>query len=273
MRLKTFRASRMAIAMAMIREEMGEDAVILGSARVAGGVEVTAAMEPAAPEPPATSTTPIPTPGRLRFAALPDGIARPLLLMGPHGAGKTLTLVKLAARLTMAGARPLLVAADAERAGAVAQLEAFSRVLGLSLVVAATPAALARALAGRASGEPVLIDTAGADLLDLGASEHLVSLRRIAEADAALVLPAGLDAMEGADMARAAHAIGARWMVPTRLDAVRRWSGWLAAAEAAPLALDQAGIGTGAADGLTPLTPDWLAARLRLPDPRCKAAA
>ncbi|WP_431283432.1 hypothetical protein ACQW02_01085 [Humitalea sp. 24SJ18S-53] len=263
MRLKTFRASRMAIAMAMIREEMGEDAVILGSARVTGGVEVTAALEP---PPPATAS-------RLRFAALPDGISRPLLLLGPYGAGKTLTLAKLAARLTMAGARPLLIAADAEKAGAVAQLDAFARVLGLGLVVAGTPAALARALANRAPDQPVLIDTAGADLLDLAAAERLVSLRRIAEADVALVLPAGLDAQEGADIARAAHAIGARWMVPTRLDAVRRWSGWLTAAEAAPLALDQAGIGTGAADGLTPLTPDWLAARLRLPDPRCKAAA
>ncbi len=263
----------------MIRAELGADAVILNTARVPGGVEVTAALEPAeAPPPPAPA--PLAHPGHaatarpgLRFAPLPGGIERPLLLLGPHGAGKTLTVVKLAARLTMAGVRPLLISTDTERAGAGAQLQAFARILALSVTMAPTPAAMAWALATRAPGQPALIDTAGADLLDLASAEHLVGLRRIAQADAALVLPAGLDALEGGDIVRAAHAIGAGWLVPTRLDVARRWAGWMAAAEAAPLALDQAGIGPGAVDGLTPLTPDWLAARLRLPDPRCKAAA
>lgn len=267
MRLKTFRAPRMAEAMARIRAELGEEAIILSSTRVAGGVEITAGLEPPEPEPP-----PVPTP-RLAFQPLPDGVARPLLLLGPHGGGKTLTLAKLATRMTLAGQRPLLVAADAARAGAVEQLAAFARVLGLGLVVAESPAALARALARRVAGQPVLVDSAGCDLLDLAAAEALVGLCRIAEADAALVLPAGLDAAEAADTARAARAIGARWMLPTRLDAARRWAGWLLAAETAGLALDLAGTGAGAADGLTHLTPDWLAARMRLSDPRMKAAA
>ncbi len=45
MRLKLFRAPRMAEAMAQVRAGLGEDAVILGSRRVAGGVEVTAALD------------------------------------------------------------------------------------------------------------------------------------------------------------------------------------------------------------------------------------
>ena len=43
MRLRTIRAARMSDAMAILRTELGEDAVILGTRRVSGGVEVTAA--------------------------------------------------------------------------------------------------------------------------------------------------------------------------------------------------------------------------------------
>jgi flagellar biosynthesis protein FlhF len=46
------------------------------------------------------------------------------------------------------------------------------------------------------------------------------------------------------------------------LDVIRRLGGVLAAADAARLTLTEAGIGPGAADGLVPMTPDFLAARL-----------
>ena len=46
MRLKLYRAPAMAQAMARVRAELGPDALILGTRRVADGVEVTAAVEP-----------------------------------------------------------------------------------------------------------------------------------------------------------------------------------------------------------------------------------
>ena len=45
MRLKIYRAPRMAEAMARVRTELGEDALILASRQVDDGVEVTAALE------------------------------------------------------------------------------------------------------------------------------------------------------------------------------------------------------------------------------------
>ena len=55
MRLKLYRAPTMAEAMARVRAELGPDALILATRRVAEGVEVTAALEPkpppAAPDP------------------------------------------------------------------------------------------------------------------------------------------------------------------------------------------------------------------------------
>ena len=44
MRIRVFTAPRMAEAMAMVRSELGADAVILGSRRTSSGVEVTAAL-------------------------------------------------------------------------------------------------------------------------------------------------------------------------------------------------------------------------------------
>src|SRR3954471_13941973 len=48
MRLRLFRAPRMAEAMAQVRAALGDDAVILSTRRVAGGVEVMAALDDAA---------------------------------------------------------------------------------------------------------------------------------------------------------------------------------------------------------------------------------
>lgn len=309
MRIRVFTAPRMAEAMAMVRSELGPDAVILGNRRTSAGVEVTAALEapeppavaPAFAAPPATSlaapsaaAAPRPSGGmgvlarhgvppqlaahwdagsaavlpallaqRLAFGLLPDAVRRPLLLAGPCGAGKSLTCAKLAARAVLrgGGAAPLVVTADGQRAGATEQLAAFTRVLGAPLVQAADPASMAAAVAQRREGQPVLIDTAGCDPFDPGQAAALLALARAAGADIVLVLPAGLDAQESADLARAFAVLGARHLLPTRLDAARRLGGVLAAAAAGP-ALTEAGTGPGVADGLTPLSPEWLARRL-----------
>lgn len=286
MRLRVFHAPRMAEAMALVRAELGAEAVILDTRRTAGGVEVTAALEPAEPIPFAPAPPP-PRPGALArhnlppalaaqlgqgvlaerlaeslgFAPLPDGVARPLLLAGPPGAGKTLSCAKLATRVVLGGGAPLVVTTDDARAGATEQLAAFTRLLGLNLAVAPQPVALAKTLARRVPDQPMLIDTAGCDPFDPAQAEALLLLARAAGATIVAVLPAGLDAGEAADLARAFAALGARHLLPTRLDAARRLGGVLAAA-AAGLALTEAGTGPGVADGLTPLTPDWLARRL-----------
>ena len=200
----------------------------------------------------------------LRFARLPDGVARPLLLAGPPGAGKTLTCAKLAARLVLAGeAPPLVISADGERPAAAEQLAAFTRLLGAPLAIALTPGAATRALAQREAGQPVLIDTAGIDPFDPDQARMLASLIAATGANVALVLPSGLDASEAGDLARAFGALGATHLVPTRLDATRRIGAVLAAASAAGLALAEGGTGPQAADGLTLMEPAWLAARLR----------
>jgi flagellar biosynthesis protein FlhF len=99
------------------------------------------------------------------------------------------------------------------------------------------------------------------DAFDAVQMAELAALDAAAGGAMVVVLPAGLDAAEAVDIAHAYVAAGARLMVATRFDLTRRLGGVLAAASAG-LALTEAGIGPGAADGLLPITPEWLAARL-----------
>ena len=295
MRLKLYRAGSTKEAMAQVRAELGPEAMILATRRVGQGVEVTAALEP---EVEAITPLPLP-PDPVRAAALawhsvPEALAEalgggeldqalaatlafaplplarydpPLLLTGPPGAGKTLTVARLATRLVLGGMPPLVITADGQRAGAAEQLAAYTRLLGLDLIVASHPVVLGRALLHRRDGAPVLIDAPGTDPFDPAQRDELAALAATAKATIALVLPAGLHPEEAAELAAAFAEAGASLLIATRLDLTRRLGAVVAAARAGGLALAEAGIGPGAADGLTPLTPAFLAARLGAPHP------
>jgi flagellar biosynthesis protein FlhF len=295
MRLKLYRAPRMAEAMARVRAELGEDALILSSRQVGDGVEVTAALEPEDEAPPLAlklglkpaADTPLRAalkyhgvPSALHgalgrgdlataldaacaFAPLPLAASDPpLLLVGPPGAGKTLTTAKLAARLVMSGVTPSVITADGCRAGATEQLGAFTRLLKLDLVVADHPVSLARALSRLPRTAPVLIDAPGLDPFDPAQAAELRTFAAVTGATTVLVLQAGLDPAEAADLARAYAELGATLMIATKLDLARRLGSVLSAATAGRLALTEAGVGPGVADGLIRLTQDELAARL-----------
>ena len=286
MRVKLYRAAGRRAALARVRAELGADALILSTRRVAEGVEITAALEanngpaPAPVDaerlaafehhrlPPSLARKleagplPFALTAALRFAKLQLGPGdRPLLLVGPPGGGKTLTVARLAARLVMEGLRPMVISTDDRRAGAVEQLAAFTRVLGLKLVAIGDAVALQRALKDRQGNAPVLIDAPGLDPFDPAQRDEMMALAEVAEATTALVLPGGIDAAEAADLASAHAAARATLLIATRLDIARRLGGVLAAAEAG-LAMAEAGIGPNVADGLTPLTPAFLAQRL-----------
>ncbi len=296
MRLKLYRAPSMAAAMAELRRELGAEALILGSRRVAGGVEVTAALDTEAAasisgaiadgatadgrrgrrEALAFHGVPVALAALLEEGDLAAGLARhfafaalplaaggaPLLFVGPPGAGKTLTVARLATRLVLAGGAPLVISADGRRAGATEQLAAYTRLLSLNLLVASQPGSLARALTRRHDGAPVLIDAPGLDPFDPAAGAEIAALAGAAAARVVLVLPGGLDVAEAADLAAAFSAAGAVSLVATRLDLARRLGSVLAAAAAGRLGLAEAGVGSGAADGLVPMTADFLAERL-----------
>ncbi len=258
MRIKLISASTMAEAMRRVRAELGEEALILGNRRVAGGVEITAALEPVIAPP----ITPEPKPeqraenslaarvSRIQFDTL--DWTRPIMLVGTPGAGKTLTAAKLATRLVQMGDQPMVITADGDRAGAAEQLAAFTRILNLELIVADNPLMMSRALACR-SGHKAIIDMAGFNPFETGQREILINHAVAADAALVWVLPAGLDSEDAAEFSETFAQLGARHMIPTKLDITRRFESVLRAAEAGGFILTDAGIGPGIADGLVPL--------------------
>lgn len=177
---------------------------------------------------------------------------RPLMLVGPPGAGKTVTLAKLAARARLAGETVAIVTTDTVRAGAVEQLGTYARLLQVPFHRAKSAAALAKSAGAQAEKGLVLIDTLAANPFDAGEMAALQGLAEAADAAMMLVLPAGGDAAECAEIAAAFAAVGAELLFGARIDAARRLGGLVAAGEAGPLALAGFGlspqIGNGARD-------------------------
>ncbi len=82
--------------------------------------------------------------------------------VGPTGVGKTTTLAKLAARLSLIDNRSVgLITADTFRIAAVEQLKTYSEILGIPLSVIYEPDEIVDAIGKYKDKEYVLVDTAG----------------------------------------------------------------------------------------------------------------
>lgn len=323
MRLKSFHAKTMSDAMRMVRQSLGDDAIIVATREEeGGGVRVTAAVEE--DDLPATPVSGTARGGRAKappkpvepeidvgevvadalqrhgvpatlaeqlidaasgldtedprlalgsaldsyftFNPLPDGRnpVKPLALVGPPGSGKTLVAAKLAARAVFRQCSVGVITTDTVRAGGVDQLAAFTRLMKLKLATVEDPDALAGAFEVHRRTDLVLVDTAGRNPFDADDMQDLRSLLGAGEVEPVLVLPAGLDALEAADMALAFKAVGVRRMLVTRLDMTRRLGSLLAIAARARLSFCDASVSSKVAEGLTALNPLALA-RLMIP--------
>jgi flagellar biosynthesis protein FlhF len=154
--------------------------------------------------------------------ALGRSEARPhvVALVGPPGAGKTTTLVKLAVNYGLGARRPtLLLSMDTYRVAAADQLRSYAAILGVGFQVLETVAALAQALEEHRGKDLILIDTPGLGLNDLDAGAPLARfLSTRQDIDTHLVVPAS---MKPADLARIAGAYDAfhpHRLIFTRID-------------------------------------------------------
>lgn len=196
------------------------------------------------------------------FPPAPKKANKPVILVGPPGAGKTLMTAKMAARAVMAGQKPGIITTDIARAGGVEQLSAFLDIMELPLQQADDAKSLKAALGKVGRANPVIIDTGGLNPFDAQEMKMLARLLQVTEMDAALVLPAGFDAEESAEMAMTFEVLGVARLIPTRLDFARRLGGILSAADKGKLSFGDASPNAQVADGLTSLTPEKLAALL-----------
>lgn len=127
------------------------------------------------------------------------GVRRRIIaFVGPPGAGKTSTLVKVAARYGAGCRRPVhIISADSIRIGAPDQLSAYAAILGMSFQSVETPFALSLALDEHGSRDFVLIDTPGLSEAMLEDARGLSSvLATHPEVDVHLTVPASMRASD-----------------------------------------------------------------------------
>jgi len=356
MRLRRYTAPTMDQAMAMVRDDLGRDAIIVGhfSLGKGKGFEVTAAIEElpdpgdvgdpepldlvparaAAPVKPAKAKAPPPKPakpaksapvkaprlparskddliaealtfhtlprqlaeqiftaasamdiedpvlalagaldGRLSFRPLPAKPLGPMMLVGPAGAGKTVTAAKIAAKSVLAGQPIHVITTDTVRAGAVAQIEAFTKILEMPLTALDSPDGLKKHLNALPLDRPAVIDTAGTNILAPPEVKDIARFMKAAgDAEIILVLGAGGDPFEAAEAAALFRKLGARRLIVTRIDACRRLGAMIAAADSGGLPLAHISITPYVSQGLAAINPVSLA-RLLLRDPETDPTA
>ncbi len=184
---------------------------------------------------------------------------KPIILVGPPGAGKTLNAAKLATRAVAKGLKPAVISTDIVRAGGLEMLSTFLDVLELKLEDANNAKELAAAIERNRSADQIIIDTGGLNPFDPHEMKDLSRLLKAAEMEPVLVLPAGGDAEESAEMALTFELLGVQRIYPTRLDFARRLGGVMAAADRGKLAFSGASHTHRIPDGILDLTPTVIA--------------
>jgi flagellar biosynthesis protein FlhF len=301
MRLRSFNAPTMQEAMALVKAELGPDAVILSTEQVGKAVKVTAALDrdailatpvgvaeldPLDAIAQALDFHRVPGPLAERLAQLAGNFllespvqalagalrmrfpgqpiterkpAKPIMLVGLPGAGKTATLAKLLARAKLRDWPSIAITCDLVKAGAVEQLGTYAKALQVPAYRAKDAEMLRRAVAQAPEGAFIVIDTIGSNPLESGDLAHLAILADSVKAEMVLVMAAGGCTVESSELAQLYAEAGAHRLVPTRIDAARRLGGILSACEAGKFAFAEFGISPEIAGGLEVVNAERLA--------------
>lgn len=195
-----------------------------------------------------------------RFEPLPlqdDGTR--VILVGPPGVGKTITAAKLAAKMVVDNQPVRVISTDGKRAGGIDQLQAFTRILGVSLDVAATRSELKELLQSFEPRERVIIDSAGCNPYDFQELKELGEFAHVQDIEPVLVCAAGTDGHEATEIASVFSFLDIERVLISRTDCARHYGSLLSVVRAGDYAFSHVTSSARAMGDLQPMDADLLA--------------
>ena len=275
MRLKTYTAANMNEAFALVKQELGADAIIVNTENTEdGGVRITAAeeekdfsfseKEEVFPEPRRRDFDD----SRIRESLKYHGVIKQTrekilanirqeyydsgekddkvllerclnkmfgyykmlerkhpfkLFMGITGSGKSTAIAKVATQAKFKKISCCIVSTDNIRAGANNQLQAFAEILETPFSCAKDAQSLYEKAASSAERyELVLVDTPGINPFEEKEVSLISPLVRALKADVIMTMDAGRNSYDSVEIAEIFSKLGARYLLPTRMDLTRR---------------------------------------------------
>ncbi len=189
-----------------------------------------------------------------------------IMAVGPAGSGKSSIIAKMATLAKLKGQVPGIISTDTYRAGANAQLQAFSKILGSNLITVQTPDEIIDATKKLFElSDVIFIDTAAVnpysdkDLIKM--SEYINILPNI---EPLLVFETGRDTEETVEQLCIFAENGVTSLSATKLDTTKRLGGIIAGTYHSNLNLRDFSISSSIAGSLKPVTADLLT-KLLLP--------
>lgn len=201
---------------------------------------------------------------RLEYSNRPPTV---ILMAGLQGTGKTTTSAKLAAYLKREGKKPLLVACDIYRPGAILQLQTVGQQVGVPVfeMGTAAPEQIAKEslkYAAEHANDVIIFDTAGRLHVDETMMAEVKAISEIVQPTETLLV---LDAMTGQDAVNAANAFNETLpltgVVLTKLDGDARGGAILSVRAVTGVPVKFVGLGE-KLDALEVFHPDRMAGRI-----------
>lgn len=152
-----------------------------------------------------------------------------LMLVGPHGAGKSASIAKFATVAAVNKQPAVLISTDTDQLAGADGLKQLSDIIGCDFYVADSRAALKLLLKQYLGKAHMFIDSAGANIYEFSQMKTLGEFAGLADVEPILTCPAGIDADEAQEMASVFSFLPIRRMLITRTDAARRLRGVFAA--------------------------------------------
>ena len=312
MRLKTYTAANMNEAFALVKQELGADAIIVNTENTEdGGVRITAAeeekdfsfseKEEVFPEPRRRDFDD----SRIRESLKYHGVIKQTrekilanirqeyydsgekddkvllerclnkmfgyykmlerkhpfkLFMGITGSGKSTAIAKDATQAKFKKISCCIVSTDNIRAGANNQLQAFAEILETPFSCAKDAQSLYEKAASSAERyELVLVDTPGINPFEEKEVSLISPLVRALKADVIMTMDAGRNSYDSVEIAEIFSKLGARYLLPTRMDLTRRIGGIISVAESTGMALGAAGVSSSIVQGIAKIDAKSLA--------------